>query len=59
MNAMDRHPKLHSQTPAIEVIRLFSPHARALHGRGGAMNKLVMTNNRTHLFSEVGHDRFQ
>ncbi len=53
MSVMDWHPKLHSQTPAIEVISLFSPPRSCIARAWGAMTKQVMTNIRTHLLSEV------
>jgi hypothetical protein len=54
MNLMDWHPELHNQTPAIEVISLLSlPRPCNARAWEAPMNKLVMTNIHTHLFSEV------
>lgn len=53
MNVMDWYSKLHSQTPAIEVISLFCPPRSCIARAWGAMNIPVMTNIRTHLLSEV------
>ncbi|UJJ55224.1 MULTISPECIES: hypothetical protein [Rhodanobacter] len=54
MNIMNWHPRLHSQTPAIKAISLFSPPRPCNAWAWGApMNNLVITDIRTRLFSEV------